>query len=49
MESEESANAKGVRVFRQEADTPITFRFAQGRVFLFDGGVGFRVCRASRP
>jgi multiple sugar transport system ATP-binding protein len=35
--------AKGARVFRQEVDTPIAFRFAKGRVFLFDGESGNRL------
>jgi multiple sugar transport system ATP-binding protein len=35
--------AKGARVFRQEVDTPIAFRFAKGRVFLFDGESGNRI------
>ncbi len=35
--------AKGARVFRQEVDTPIAFRFANGRVFLFDGESGNRL------
>ncbi|MGE0005383.1 MAG: ABC transporter ATP-binding protein [Parvibaculaceae bacterium] len=35
--------AKGPRIFRQEVDTPIAFRFAQGRVFLFDGESGNRI------
>jgi multiple sugar transport system ATP-binding protein len=35
--------AKGPRVFRQEVDTPIAFRFAKGRVFLFDGESGNRL------
>ena len=35
--------AKGSRVFRQEVDTPIAFKFAKGRVFLFDGESGNRI------
>jgi multiple sugar transport system ATP-binding protein len=35
--------AKGARVFRQDVDTPIAFRFAKGRVFLFDGESGNRI------
>ena len=35
--------AKGARTFRQEVDTPIAFRFAKGRVFLFDGESGNRL------
>ncbi|MBK1870514.1 ABC transporter ATP-binding protein [Aestuariivirga sp. YIM B02566] len=35
--------AKGSRVFRQEVDTPIAFKFAPGRVFLFDGESGNRI------
>ncbi|MGE0237140.1 MAG: ABC transporter ATP-binding protein [Parvibaculaceae bacterium] len=35
--------AKGARVFRQAVDTPIAFRFAQGRVFLFDRESGNRL------
>jgi len=35
--------AKGARVFRQEVDTPIAFRFAKGRVFLFDDESGNRL------
>jgi multiple sugar transport system ATP-binding protein len=35
--------AKGARVFRQEVDTPIAFRFGKGRVFLFDGESGNRL------
>jgi multiple sugar transport system ATP-binding protein len=35
--------AKGARVFRQAVDTPIAFRFAKGRVFLFDGESGKRL------
>jgi multiple sugar transport system ATP-binding protein len=35
--------AKGARVFRQEVDTPIAFRFGKDRVFLFDGESGSRL------
>jgi multiple sugar transport system ATP-binding protein len=35
--------AKGPRAFRQEVDMPIAFRFAKGRVFLFDGESGNRL------
>ncbi|WP_119271869.1 ABC transporter ATP-binding protein [Taklimakanibacter deserti] len=35
--------AKGPRVFRQEVDTPIAFRFGKDRVFLFDGESGSRL------
>jgi multiple sugar transport system ATP-binding protein len=35
--------AKGPRVFRQDVDTPIAFRFGEGRVFLFDGESGNRL------
>jgi multiple sugar transport system ATP-binding protein len=35
--------AKGARAFRQPVDTPIAFKFAKGRVFLFDGESGNRI------
>ena len=35
--------AKGSRVFRQAIDTPIAFRFAKDRVFLFDAESGNRL------
>ena len=35
--------AKGSRIFRQALDTPIAFRFAKDRVFLFDGESGSRI------
>ncbi len=35
--------AKGARGFRQEVGTPIAFKFAKGRVFLFDGESGNRI------
>ncbi len=35
--------AKGSRVFRQAIDTPIAFRFAKDRVFLFDAESGNRI------
>jgi multiple sugar transport system ATP-binding protein len=35
--------AKGARNFRQEVDTPISFRFPRDRIYLFDGITGLRV------
>jgi multiple sugar transport system ATP-binding protein len=35
--------AKGPRNFRQEIDTPISFRFPRDRIYLFDGATGLRV------
>jgi multiple sugar transport system ATP-binding protein len=35
--------AKGARTFRQPVDTPIAFKFAKDRVFLFDGESGNRL------